>query len=31
VPVFVFGEQSFWGQDRIEDLEAALLRAGLER
>lgn len=31
VPVFVFGAQSFWGQDRIEDLEAALREAGLER
>ncbi len=31
VPVFLFGEESFWGQDRIEDLEAALRRAGLER
>ncbi len=31
VPVFVFGEQTFWGQDRIEDLEAELAGAGLER
>lgn len=31
VPVFVFGEQSFWGQDRIDHLEAALRKAGLER
>jgi len=31
VPVFVFREESFWGQDRIEDLEGALRAAGLER
>ena len=31
VPVFLFDEESFWGQDRIEDLEAALRRAGLGR
>lgn len=31
VPVFLLGEQSFWGQDRVEDLEAALRRARLER
>jgi 2-hydroxychromene-2-carboxylate isomerase len=29
VPVFVFGEQLFWGQDRIEDLETELQLAGL--
>lgn len=29
VPVFVFGEELFWGQDRIEDLKAALGAAGL--
>jgi 2-hydroxychromene-2-carboxylate isomerase len=31
VPVFVLGDELFWGQDRIEDLEAALRDAGLER
>jgi 2-hydroxychromene-2-carboxylate isomerase len=31
VPVFVFGDERFWGQDRIEDLELALRAAGLER
>jgi len=31
VPVFAFGEELFWGQDRIEDLETALLDAGLGR
>jgi 2-hydroxychromene-2-carboxylate isomerase len=31
VPVFVFGGELFWGQDRIEDLEVALRGAGLER
>lgn len=31
VPVFVFAGEPFWGQDRIEDLEAALRGAGLER
>jgi 2-hydroxychromene-2-carboxylate isomerase len=31
VPVFVFGGELFWGQDRIEDLELALREAGLER
>ena len=31
VPVFVLGDELFWGQDRIEDLEAALREAGLER
>lgn len=31
VPVFVFAGEPFWGQDRIEDLEAALRDAGLER
>jgi 2-hydroxychromene-2-carboxylate isomerase len=31
VPVFVLGDELFWGQDRIEDLEAALRAAGLER
>ena len=31
VPVFVFEEQLFWGQDRIEDLEIALRDAALER
>lgn len=24
VPVFVLGDELFWGQDRIEDVEAAL-------
>ena len=31
VPVFLFAGERFWGQDRIEDLEAALRDAGLER
>ena len=31
VPVFVLSGEPFWGQDRIEDLEAALRDAGLER
>jgi 2-hydroxychromene-2-carboxylate isomerase len=31
VPTFVFGKECFWGQDRIEDLERALLDAGLTR
>lgn len=31
VPLFVFGDELFWGQDRIEDVEAALATAGLER
>jgi len=31
VPLFVFEEELFWGQDRIEDVEAALRAAGLER
>lgn len=31
VPVFAFAEQHFWGQDRIEDLERVLERAGLKR
>jgi 2-hydroxychromene-2-carboxylate isomerase len=31
VPLFVFGGELFWGQDRIEDLETALRGAGLER
>jgi 2-hydroxychromene-2-carboxylate isomerase len=30
VPVFVFGDELFWGQDRIEDVERALRAAGLE-
>jgi 2-hydroxychromene-2-carboxylate isomerase len=29
VPVFVFGGELFWGQDRIEDLEVAMRDAGL--
>jgi 2-hydroxychromene-2-carboxylate isomerase len=29
VPVFVFGDELFWGQDRIEDLEVELQAAGL--
>jgi len=29
VPVFAFGGELFWGQDRIEDLEVALTDAGL--
>ncbi len=31
VPTFVFGQDCFWGQDRIEDLERALRAAGLKR
>lgn len=31
VPLFVLEEELFWGQDRIEDLEAVLRAAGLER
>ncbi|HMJ32472.1 MAG TPA: DsbA family protein [Baekduia sp.] len=31
VPVFAFGQELYWGQDRIEDLEVALRDAGLER
>jgi 2-hydroxychromene-2-carboxylate isomerase len=31
VPVLKFGEELYWGQDRIEDLERALRRDGLER
>jgi len=31
VPVITFAGERFWGQDRIEDLEAALREAGLER
>jgi 2-hydroxychromene-2-carboxylate isomerase len=31
VPVFAFGDERFWGQDRIEDLEAALRDAGRAR
>ena len=31
VPVFVLGGEPFWGQDRIEDLEAALRAAALAR
>lgn len=31
VPVFRFGEEIFWGQDRIEDLETVLSEAGLRR
>ncbi|HEY5144956.1 MAG TPA: DsbA family protein [Solirubrobacteraceae bacterium] len=30
VPVFVFAGELFWGQDRIEDLEATLRGAGLD-
>jgi len=30
VPVFVFAGELFWGQDRIEDLEATLRDAGLD-
>jgi 2-hydroxychromene-2-carboxylate isomerase len=30
VPVFVFGGELFWGQDRIDDLERTLRRARLE-
>ena len=29
VPIFAFGGELFWGQDRIEDLEVALTDAGL--
>jgi 2-hydroxychromene-2-carboxylate isomerase len=29
VPVFRFGDEVFWGQDRIEDLETVLAEAGL--
>lgn len=29
VPVFRFGDEIFWGQDRIEDLETELREAGL--
>ena len=31
VPVFVFRDEIFWGQDRIEDLELTLAGAGLRR
>jgi 2-hydroxychromene-2-carboxylate isomerase len=31
VPVFAFEGELFWGQDRIEDVEAALTAAGLAR
>jgi 2-hydroxychromene-2-carboxylate isomerase len=31
VPILRFESELFWGQDRIEDLEAALRDAGLER
>jgi 2-hydroxychromene-2-carboxylate isomerase len=31
VPVFAFGGELFWGQDRIEDLEVVLVDAGLSR
>ncbi len=31
VPLFAFQGELFWGQDRIEDVEAALLANGLER
>jgi 2-hydroxychromene-2-carboxylate isomerase len=31
VPVFAFGGELYWGQDRIEYLEEALTGAGLER
>ncbi len=31
VPTLVFGGEAWWGQDRIEDLERVLRRAGLER
>lgn len=31
VPVFVFGEETFWGQDRIEFLQESLAAAGLAR
>jgi 2-hydroxychromene-2-carboxylate isomerase len=29
VPTFIFRSEAFWGQDRMEDLEAALTAAGL--
>ncbi len=31
VPVFTFAGEAYWGQDRMEDLEAALQKAGLHR
>jgi 2-hydroxychromene-2-carboxylate isomerase len=31
VPVFVVGDEVFWGQDRIEDVQRTLRDAGLER
>jgi 2-hydroxychromene-2-carboxylate isomerase len=31
VPLFAFEGELFWGQDRLEDVEAALRAAGLER
>lgn len=31
VPTFVFDGEAYWGQDRIEDLDAALSAAGLRR
>jgi 2-hydroxychromene-2-carboxylate isomerase len=31
VPVLALGDELFWGQDRLEDLEVALCDAGLER
>ncbi len=31
VPVLVFADELFWGQDRIEDLEVVLADAGLQR
>jgi 2-hydroxychromene-2-carboxylate isomerase len=31
VPVFVLDGESYWGQDRLEDVEAALASAGLAR
>jgi 2-hydroxychromene-2-carboxylate isomerase len=31
VPLFVVGDELFWGQDRIEDLETCLRHAGLAR
>ncbi|MGH8456708.1 MAG: 2-hydroxychromene-2-carboxylate isomerase [Stenotrophobium sp.] len=30
VPTFIFRNEAYWGQDRIEDLEAALRSAGLQ-
>lgn len=30
VPTFLFRGEAYWGQDRIEDLEVALRRAGLD-